>query len=193
MPIGTPRAWCFEKMTREFTVEVELVVEMAVHNPFDFFLDPSAENFRSSTTPALEHELDLFQRKCWNAQVRRNISGRSGRPARGRHRQRDIAGAKAEVKELRTNDFLVALNQRLWKDIKYTIRLEPGVQTPEETLEKRAGPVATPPGCSCQLLRHFGLAARFVSGYLDPAQSRRKVARWPQRPGKRLHRPARLD
>src|SRR5580658_147061 len=33
----------FPKPTRSFTVQVDLVAEMAVFNPFDFFLDPSAE------------------------------------------------------------------------------------------------------------------------------------------------------
>ncbi len=36
-------------------------------------------------------------------------------------------------------DFLVAINHRLQQDIRYLIRMEPGVQTPEETLANASG------------------------------------------------------
>ena len=55
----------FEQPTREFCVEVDLVAEMAVLNPFDFFLEPQAQKFPFAYDPALDHELAPFQRKCW--------------------------------------------------------------------------------------------------------------------------------
>src|SRR6266481_1988317 len=55
----------FPEKTREFLVEVDLVAEMAVFNPFDFFLEPEGEKFPFEYDTALEHELDPFQRKCW--------------------------------------------------------------------------------------------------------------------------------
>src|SRR5215204_5169960 len=50
----------FEKPTREFLVEVDLVAEMAVFNPFDFFLEPQAEKFPFEYDAALVHELAPF-------------------------------------------------------------------------------------------------------------------------------------
>ncbi|HWD19332.1 MAG TPA: transglutaminase family protein [Verrucomicrobiae bacterium] len=143
----------FEEPTREFIVDVDLVVEMSVFNPFDFFLEAEAENFPFAYDAALRHELEPFQRLAqWTPQLGEYAA--------------DIKKKWAEGKQKRTIDFLVGLNQRLWEDIKYVIRLEPGVQTPQETLQKGTGSCRDSAWLLCQLLRRFGLAARFVSGYL---------------------------
>jgi uncharacterized protein (DUF2126 family)/transglutaminase-like putative cysteine protease len=158
----------FPEQTKEFLVEVDLVTEMAVLNPFDFFLEPDAERFPFEYDPALDHELAPFQKKCWLtpkftkylAAVRKDILGETKRITKKQRMEIPFE------KKLRTIDFLVAVNQRLWKDIKYTIRLEPGVQTPEQTLEKLSGSCRDSAWLLCQLFRHCGLATRFVSGYL---------------------------
>jgi uncharacterized protein (DUF2126 family)/transglutaminase-like putative cysteine protease len=158
----------FEEPTREFCVEVDLVAEMAVLNPFDFFLEPNAQKFPFAYDPALDHELAPFLRKWplsskfakYLAEVRRDLI-KEVKP-----RTQEERVAMPESDKMTTNDFIVAINQRLWKDIKYTIRLEPGVQTPEETLTKLSGSCRDSAWLLVQLLRHFGLAARFVSGYL---------------------------
>jgi uncharacterized protein (DUF2126 family)/transglutaminase-like putative cysteine protease len=158
----------FPEPTRELLVAVDLVAEMAVFNPFDFFLEPEGEKFPFVYDPALEHELAPFQRKCWLTpmftkylnQLRRDILGEKN--PLGPQQKSEIA----EAEKRRTNDFIVAVNQRLWKDIKYTIRLEPGVQTPEETLIKMSGSCRDSAWLLCQLFRHLGVATRFVSGYL---------------------------
>jgi uncharacterized protein (DUF2126 family)/transglutaminase-like putative cysteine protease len=158
----------FDQPTREFSVQVDLVAEMAVFNPFDFFLEPQAEKFPFAYDPSLDHELAPFQRKCWLTPlftkyltaIRRDFLSESKR--RTKKERLEIPDAEKP----RTIDFLVAVNQRLWADIKYTIRLEPGVQTPEESLEKLSGSCRDSAWLLCQLFRHCGLASRFVSGYL---------------------------
>ena len=158
----------FEEPTREFCVEVDLVAEMAVFNPFDFFLEPQAEKFPFAYDPSLDHELAPFQRKCWLTPLFTRYLTGIRRDLLGEIRRR-TKKERIEIPEKdkpRTIDFLVAINQRLWKDIKYTIRLEPGVQTPEESLEKLSGSCRDSAWLLCQLMRHCGLASRFVSGYL---------------------------
>ncbi|MGA9777477.1 MAG: DUF2126 domain-containing protein [Limisphaerales bacterium] len=162
----------FQEPAREFRVEVDLVAEMAVFNPFDFFLEPDAEKFPFEYDSLLDHELEPFQLKCWLTPkltkylkaLRNDLLGVAGKVQSKKSR---VQSPKPRAESsLRTIDFLVAVNQRLWKDIKYLIRLEPGVQTPEETLTKLSGSCRDSAWLLCQLLRHCGLAARFVSGYL---------------------------
>ena len=138
----------FPDKTTELRVEVDLVAEMSVLNPFDFFLEPSAETFPFD----------------YDAEVRRDLAPYMVlQPGAPRFDEYLASISRAKV---RTIDFLVGLNQRLAKDVRYLIRMEPGVQTPEETLTKAAGSCRDSAWLLAQLLRRCGLATRFVSGYL---------------------------
>ena len=140
----------FPEPTKNFSVEVDLVAEMAVYNPFDFFLEPGAENFPFAYTPTLATELAPYLRK----------DDLAASPAFAAF----VAGI--DRKTQRTIDFLVGLNRRINELVRYIIRLEPGVQSPEETLTKGSGSCRDSGWLLVQALRHCGLAARFVSGYL---------------------------
>ena len=138
----------FAERTREFRVEIDLVAEMAVFNPFDFFLSPIAEfvPFQYESTEATELA-PYLQRARPTPLFERYLE-------------------KVPRDKAKTMDFLVGLNQRVSRDVRYLIRMEPGVQTPEQTLERGAGSCRDSSWLLVQLLRHLGLAARFVSGYL---------------------------
>ncbi len=162
----------FPEQTTEFGVSVDLVAEMAVFNPFDFFLEPEAEKFPFEYDSVMDHELEPFQAKCWLTPkftkylkaIRSELLGQT--TLRASKSKKGGAKKPAAFSPPRTIDFLVAVNQRLRKDIQYLIRLEPGVQTPEQTLTNMSGSCRDSAWLLCQLLRHCGLAARFVSGYL---------------------------
>ncbi|MEZ5628157.1 MAG: transglutaminase family protein [Rhodocyclaceae bacterium] len=142
----------FPKPTTHFRIEVDLVAEMSVINPFDFFLEPHAEEIPFTYEAWQRHELAPYL-YCLPLD----------------HDTAPLFAdylASIDRKPTRSVDFLVAINQRVQQDIDYTIRLEPGVQTPEETLQKRLGSCRDSAWLLVQLLRHLGLAARFVSGYL---------------------------
>jgi len=138
----------FHKPTRQFDVTVDFIAEMTVVNPFDFFLEPDAEQFPFTYDPSLAREIAPFLFKLEPGPLLRQYLASVNRTKR------------------RTIDFLVDLNYLLQRDIAYTIRLEPGVQSPEQTLQLRSGSCRDTAWLLVQMLRHLGLAARFVSGYL---------------------------
>ena len=138
----------FPDLVRSFTVEVDLVAEMTVINPFDFFLEPHAEKFPFTYEPGLKKELAPF------------LEVREAGP-----KLMEMLGS-VNPGERRTIDFLVDLNQSIQHAVRYLIRMEPGVQTCEETLTLGSGSCRDSAWLLVQLLRHLGLASRFVSGYL---------------------------
>ena len=138
----------FAKPTREFKVTVDVVAEMAVYNPFDFFLEPAAEKFPFTYSNETKAELAPY---LITAPMTPLV---------------DQYLKKIDKSKRRTIDFLVDVNSMLYKDIRYLIRMEPGVQTPEQTLTLKAGSCRDSGWLLVQLMRHLGLAARFVSGYL---------------------------
>ncbi|MES2994061.1 MAG: transglutaminase family protein [Pseudomonadota bacterium] len=143
----------FPDKTTSFRIEIDLVAEMATLNPFDFFLEPSAEHYPFKYEPEVETELASYMIKAPTT------------PAFEAY----LASVPRE--KTPTNDWLVSLNQKLQRDIGYLVRMEPGVQTPEETLVKASGSCRDTGWLLVQLLRHLGLAARFVSGYLIQLKS----------------------
>ncbi len=149
-PFGNHVArFVFPEKTRELVVQVDLVVDLVTINPFDFFLDEYAETLPFAYDGQLKRDLAPYLK------VREN-----GRQLREWMRSVELTG------ETRTIDFLVALNQRLQGEIDYVIRMEPGVQTCEQTLKLKLGSCRDSAWLLVQILRHLGLAARFVSGYL---------------------------
>jgi len=138
----------FLNQTREFSVEVDLTADMTVINPFDFFLEPDAEKFPFKYEGALERELRPFLEPGPTGPLLDELVKQ--KPGHGE----------------RTIDYLVDLNQTIHKAVRYLIRMEPGVQSPEETLTLASGSCRDSAWLFVELLRRVGLAARFVSGYL---------------------------
>jgi uncharacterized protein (DUF2126 family) len=140
----------FPQDVDRFVVTVDLVADMAVYNPFDFFVEPEAEHYPFRYGDALERDLEPYLRVD---------------PVAARSLFRQLIDSIPRT-PARTVDFLMDLNRSLQQSIRYLIRLEPGVQTPEQTLEKSSGSCRDSSWLLVQLMRHLGLAARFVSGYL---------------------------
>jgi transglutaminase-like putative cysteine protease len=138
----------FPEPVTELKIEVDLVADMTVYNPFDFFVEESAEMWPFSYPEDLKEDLSIYLKP-------------------------EPAGPKLQAfldtldrSKQKTIDMVVALNAMLQQKIGYVIRMEPGVQSPEETLSFALGSCRDTGWLLVQTLRHLGLAARFVSGYL---------------------------
>ncbi len=140
----------FNEPTKKFEVTVDLIVDMSSINPFDFFLEDYANEYPFVYETWQANELAPFLR------VDPSMLG----PAF------DAWMATISRRKQRTIDTLMELNQIVQKEIEYCVRLEPGVQTPEETLTLRKGSCRDSAWLLVNALRQLGLAARFASGYL---------------------------
>jgi uncharacterized protein (DUF2126 family)/transglutaminase-like putative cysteine protease len=138
----------FPQEARSFSVEVDLVADMAVINPFDFFIESTTEKYPFVYDEVLARELVPYLETLPAGPLLTELAQSLRREG------------------CRTIDYLVEINQRLQSEIRYLIRMEPGVQTPEETLSLKCGSCRDSAWLMVQLLRQLGLAARFVSGYL---------------------------
>lgn len=138
----------FPNPVRELKVGVHLVAEMTVINPFDFFVEKYAEQYPFQYDSLLRQELEPYFEITERGPLLTNWL------------------EKVNHKKCRIVDFLVQQNSRLNQEINYTIRLDPGIQTCEETLGKALGSCRDTGWLLVQILRSLGFAARFVSGYL---------------------------
>ena len=138
----------FPEPVREFRVEIDLVADMSVYNPFDFFVEEEATTWPFAYPDELRDDLTVYLRA----------------DPPGERLAAFLAGVPREP--ARTVDLLVGLNARVAREVGYVIRLEPGVMTPEETLEKGQGSCRDSSWLLVNVLRRLGIAARFVSGYL---------------------------
>lgn len=154
----------FPTQARRLSVTVDLVADMVAINPFDFFLEEACEDVPFVYSREQAKDLRPFLRKF------------------GRGAAFDDFVARVPAQTGRTNDWLVALNQFLANEIAYTIRMEPGVQSPTVTIRNALGSCRDSAWLMVAILRHFGYAARFVSGYLIQLTADQKPIEGPSGP-----------
>ena len=138
----------FPEPCTELSVKVDLLAEMTVINPFDFFVEESAEKFPFEYSKINREELAPYLVTS-NASAMLQTWLKKHRPG-----------------NIRIIDALVQINQAVQQDVEYQVRMEPGVQSSEQTLTRAKGSCRDSGWLLVEILRHYGLAARFVSGYL---------------------------
>ncbi|MFD4432427.1 DUF2126 domain-containing protein [Nocardia sp. NPDC058497] len=146
----------FPEPTRELSITVGLIADLEAVNPFDFFVEDYAEHFPFAYPEALAADLEPYLRPVDEAE-----------PGSGPGELlRDWVRVHRAQGRIRSIDYLVELNYALRNTVDYTVRMEPGVQTPDDTLRLRLGSCRDSAWLLVAILRELGLAARFVSGYL---------------------------
>jgi uncharacterized protein (DUF2126 family)/transglutaminase-like putative cysteine protease len=152
-PSGNHLARCvFPEPVGELAITVDLVADMTVINPFDFFIDESARNWPFAYDAGLAQDLAPY------------LAAAGSDSAAGPLVDAWVAGIPRESTSL--IDFLVALNRRVRDDVDYSVRMEHGVQSPDETLRLGVGSCRDSSWLLVAILRRLGIAARFASGYL---------------------------
>ncbi|WJR65555.1 transglutaminase family protein [Neorhizobium sp. CSC1952] len=141
--------YVFPDPVTEFKIEVDLIADMTVYNPFDFFVEEEATKWPFAYPETLVEDLSIYRK-----------------PEPAMPRLRAFLDSIDTSPGQPTVDMVVGLNARLQREIGYVIRMEPGVQEPEETLTVAKGSCRDTSWLLVQVLRHLGFAARFVSGYL---------------------------
>ncbi|MDX8530355.1 transglutaminase family protein [Mesorhizobium sp. VK25A] len=138
----------FPEPVSELKIEVDLVADMTVYNPFDFFVEESAENFPFDYPEEIREDLAIYRKPEPAGPLLSNFL------------------ESVDRSPANTVNFLVGLNARLQREIAYIVRMETGVYSPEETLAAGKGSCRDSSWLLVQILRNLGIAARFVSGYL---------------------------
>ncbi|MDX6320336.1 MAG: hypothetical protein QOF52_194, partial [Propionibacteriaceae bacterium] len=143
----------FPSKASQLDITVGLVADLGVINPFDFFVEDYAERFPFSYPPDLAAELEPYLQQPDKSDAPVLFGWLDGL-------SRPPEGGRAII------DFLVDINSAVYRDVAYSVRMEPGVQTPDQTLTRQIGSCRDSAWLLVAALRHYGLAARFVSGYL---------------------------
>ena len=138
----------FPEPTRKLVFDVEVIADMTVINPFDFFLDEKFDYCPFRYDKQLKKDLAPYLQITEKGPLLLDWL------------------TKVDRRKTPTIDFLVGLNSRLMSELSYLVRMDPGVQTCEDTLTLRQGSCRDYAWLLVQILRHLGMAARFVSGYL---------------------------
>ena len=154
----------FPDKTTELSIDVEIIADLKTINPFDFFVEEAVEEFPFKYSDEAKKELLPYLEKVESGPLLKEWL------------------SKIDLTPQRSIDFLIGLNSKLYNYLDYTLRMEPGVQTCEETLEAMLGSCRDFAWLLVQTLRHLGLAARFVSGYLVQLKSDEKSLDGPSGP-----------
>ena len=154
----------FPEKTKELSIEVEIIADLKTINPFDFFVEDYAEEFPFKYNETVKKELLPYLEITDKGKLL------------------DDFIKTIDYTPRKTIYFLIDINRKIYEYLNYNIRMDPGVQTCEETLSQKNGSCRDYAWLFVQVLRHLGFGARFVSGYLVQLKSDEKSLDGPSGP-----------
>ncbi|SEQ33831.1 Uncharacterized conserved protein, DUF2126 family [Hyunsoonleella jejuensis] len=154
----------FPEKTKELSVDVEIIADLKTINPFDFFVEKYAEDFPFEYTETTKKELLPYLEITDNGPLLKEFL------------------KTVDLTSRKTIFFLIDINRKIYEYLNYSIRLDPGVQNCEQTLESKIGSCRDYAWLFVQVMRHLGFGARFVSGYLVQLKSDEKSLDGPSGP-----------
>ena len=154
----------FPEKTKELSIDVEIIADLKTINPFDFFVEKSAEDFPFTYTETTKKELLPYLEITDDGPLLKSFL------------------KTIDVTPRKTIYFLIDINKKIYDYLNYSIRLDPGVQNCEQTLQSKIGSCRDYAWLFVQAVRHLGLGARFVSGYLVQLKSDEKSLDGPSGP-----------
>ena len=159
----------FPQKVSDFVVDVTLVADMSPINPFAFLIDPGFDTYPFEYPPDLAQNLEPYRKVSPEGPLLKAFLD------------------EIPVAPQNTVVFVGDLTSRVCGRVGYTTRLEHGVQSCEQTLRQRSGSCRDSAWLLVQVFRSFGLAARFVSGYLIQLASEEADATGPKFDSADLH------
>jgi len=154
----------FPEKTTELSIDVEIIADLKTINPFDFFIEEYAEEYPFEYNEATKKELLPYLEVTKKGKLLKNFI------------------KTIDYTPRKTIYFLIDINRKIYEYLNYNIRMDPGVQSCEDTLEKKSGSCRDYAWLFVQTLRHLGFGARFVSGYLVQLKSDEKSLDGPSGP-----------
>ncbi|GAA4974984.1 transglutaminase family protein [Algibacter aquimarinus] len=154
----------FPEKTKELTIDVEIIADLKTINPFDFFVEEYAEEFPFKYKDTIKKELVPYLEVTDNGKLLKDFI------------------KTIDFTPRKTIYFLIDINRKIYDYLNYNIRMDPGVQTCEETLNRKNGSCRDYAWLFVQVMRHLGFGARFVSGYLVQLKSDEKSLDGPSGP-----------
>jgi transglutaminase-like putative cysteine protease len=142
----------FTEPSSELVIDCEFILSACDENPFNFVIAPEAAEFPFSYDPVTYQELLPLIRILFTRDEPRvrELLGRYWHPGQ----------------RIGTLELLQRINSGIYQEFRYRRRMEKGVQTPAETLEKKSGSCRDFAALFVETCRCLDLAARFVSGYM---------------------------